>query len=348
MAVARRSVLLSFLCLACSGVSLWSAPAQACGLTPCAALEDVVPFNHARDVPINTQIRVGYSGLALGMLPMGGACSSELKRIRLVPDEGSPIDLEASAEFDTRHAVMTAQPSEPLRSDTHYVVQVQLLDTDDCRCATDVRWRGVSDFTTGSSIDVEPPAFAGLTSIETSTPHTAMSNCGGGFGFLATLHFSPPPEPARGLRYQLRANDKPVLLDWVNPTHGVGVSCSPSQLAIGPGTKLELRAIDSAGNVSAPHEPIEIPHTSCQLPVDAGASPMAAAGASSLPSPPAPDASAEDLDASAAAAAPDASTDSAPRHRAYGCSTAPGSPASEPAAWLLLLVALALVRRLPE
>jgi hypothetical protein len=236
-------------------------------------------------VPLNTEIRVRYFG-SLSNESFDPSCDLDLKPIRLQPDGGEPIELTGAVlpAPEMLQAWVVAKHVEPLAANTTYAVQV-LLDELRGPCSCDGReWTTVSSFTSGEAEDHEPPTFTGLSSVEYGERFELGGSCGDSSDVTPVipvfLRYLPVADLAPAPRYNIYV-DGQISRRYVQQigTDQLGelfVSCGAIQAYIAPGSSVEIRGVDLAGNESPPNTPI-IMDVTCELPTLAPVAPDAGA-----------------------------------------------------------------------
>jgi hypothetical protein len=240
-------------------------PAWACGELPCAQRHDVQPADGSVGVPRNPELRVLY----FGALEYFTDCEVDLRPMRLVPSAGEPILLTGTA-FERASAYQTwmvARHVDPLAANTRYALQLLLGDgIEACRC--DGReWTTVAAFTTGESEDDEGPAFAGLEAVDYGARTVGSSDCGEGDRVPVSATFTPAGDMSPGMRYNIYV-DGEIAKRYVDLEQALArsgeifVDCGSSSLStatdVPAGAVIEVRAVDLAGNESAPNDDITI------------------------------------------------------------------------------------------
>ena len=260
----RRSVCLMLAGIA--GVFGYAERADACGALPCAQLQEVQPADGARLVPQNPEIRVLYFG---SLETSGSTCDLGLRQLRLVPSGGEPLDLAGTTLFrpSAAEAWVVATPPEALLPDTEYVVQTQLSPgRDACRC-DDREWTTLSTFITGSSEDHEAPAFGGLISLQYGPHLIGESSCGRTDAIEVRPTLAESIGESADLRYNIYVEGRIErrfvrFLDDPASVAEIYVDCGSNALTFqsrsSPNSYIEIRAVDSAGNESAPTMPVSI------------------------------------------------------------------------------------------
>ena len=260
--------------------------AFACGALPCGQLNDVLPPDGSVGLPLNTEIRVLYFG-ELPTLAEDPTCEIDLARLRLLPQDAAAIELTASREERAGSAETwaVARPGAPLAANTTYAVQLEMGGGREvCRC--DQReWTTVSTFTTGAAADDAPPSFAGVTALSFGARADSSSDCGESRLIPAAPAFTPASDASPALRYNLYV-DGAIEKRYVesltgDPAPEIYVDCGTAALTtvtlLSPGARLEVRAVDIAGNESAASSPVEVTATCEPNPDPVAAQPDAAA-----------------------------------------------------------------------
>lgn len=251
------------------------APAWACGALPCAQRDDVQPADGSVGVPRNTELRVLY----FGSREYDAACDVDLRPMRLAPGAGEPILLTGVA-FERPSAAQTwmiARHVEPLAADTSYALQLLLGGGEACSCEGR-EWTTVATFTTGPDEDDAKPAFEGLEEVAYGARASDSSDCGASDRVPVNAGFTPAVDASPGLRYNIYVDgeiaNRNVDLEQARQRGGeIFVDCGSASLStrtdVLPGAALEVRAVDLAGNESAPSQAITLAAV-CQDRIDGG------------------------------------------------------------------------------
>lgn len=249
--------------------------ARACGSTPCALQTDVMPADGSAAVPTNTELRVLYLGTLSGNAPSGASCALPLSRMRLVAEGGESVELEATmAPAGETEAWMVARPDPALMPDTRYALEVFLSPTSDCACDGAREWTRVTAFTTGAAADQEPPSWSGVVEVRAGERVETSNTCGSSDGWMLDVDFEPADDASPGVRYDIFV-DGALATRYVEDLSGeMFVDCGSATLftstVLQPGARIELQAIDLAGNTS-PASSIEHDDVRCDDdPVSAG------------------------------------------------------------------------------
>jgi hypothetical protein len=254
----------------------YSDQALACGATPCAQLLEAQPRSDDA-VPLNTEIRVLY----FGTLQVGSdevSCALDIASLRLVSEAGDVLDLSGAVLPRERalQAWVVAKPAEPLEPRTRYEVRALLSGGDACGCA-EREWSTVTTFTTADAVDVVAPLYYGVPALTSGERVRGSSTCGDSH-YIPVWPATPDTldEPA-GTRYNVYVDGRIEKRFIENPrgTDGaaeLAVDCGSSALSFQTvlldHSRLEVRAVDLAGNESTPTTPIEVPVLCDPLPSD--------------------------------------------------------------------------------
>jgi hypothetical protein len=243
-------------------------PALACGALPCAQINDVQPGDGNTGVPLNAEVRVLYFG-AWAQDTAQSSCSLGPLGIRLAASGEANIDLTGTAfrRAAAADAWVVAKPTGPLLANTEYHVQVMRSgDAYGCDCQ-EAEWTTVSSFTTGSVADDDAPLFTGADSFRYGDRVDTDSDCGSFKAIPAIPHATAATDASPGLRYDIYVND--VLehryvenLGTPSESSSIYVNCGTTSLItdtlVTPGARVEVRAVDIAGNTSASNAGSEI------------------------------------------------------------------------------------------
>jgi len=216
-----------------------------------------MPAKGASSVPTNTELRVLYFGTLEGYSPDGQGCELPLARMRLIDDAGRAIELDAATEEAGAVEVwMVARSAERLRPQTHYDLEVQVGSAgSDCTCGEAAGWTEVSNFTTGEGDDGAPPTFQGIDRMELSTLVDGSSDCGRTAGFPVEVTFEPADDRSPDVRYDVYVGGQIAARYVASFEYELFVDCGSSALHVAtylsPGARVQVRAVDLAGNASA-------------------------------------------------------------------------------------------------
>jgi hypothetical protein len=247
----------------------------ACGQMPCAQLNEVQPSDGSTNVPTNTEIRLLYFGEP--SLYPEDSCYTDQMTVRLVPTSGAQLELTTAPLLQPQTVTrwLVARPTEPLAANTEYSIQLELgPGRDPCGCnARD--WVSVGTFTTGAGVDEGAPEFAGITRLSYGERVDHEDICGNGGGALvpATPTFEPASDDSPLIRYDVYVNGE---LDerFVQTPGGtqvpMSVNCASSAVstltALTPGSLVEVRAVDLAGNSSGPNQSVLVEDVCAPVP----------------------------------------------------------------------------------
>jgi hypothetical protein len=238
--------------------------AAACGSLPYAFVEDVQPADGAAGVPRNTELRIRFFG-AVDAAPL--ECSTNLTRLRLTPEGGSPreLDGELRAWPGRAEGWLVVKPPEPLLPETKYELELHAVRDD--ACAFEGDWTRLSSFETDSASDVRAPRLTGSPQLSYGDRETGTTNCGttDGVPVVTVLGLD---DDFQGARYNVYVDGELAgpYRDGVTAS-GEGaeiyVNCGTTALStaiqVAPGARIEIRAVDIAGNESAPGEALSVP-----------------------------------------------------------------------------------------
>jgi hypothetical protein len=238
-----------------------------------------VPADGSENVPTNTQLRIFH----LGDLDVSGyqgideaECESVTNAMRLVSGSEEPIDISGELiPQNSGYTWLLGTLATPLLPNTEYGLQLMLSpeSQDACVCLNSAvvpAWTTIAKFTTGVGPDDEPPVFEGVTSFTAGQRFDTEGPCGSPTGVALIPDFVPPA--AADLRYNIYVDDVLVTryLDRVTAPDGFlgeiicGVSGGLSNATVvAPGARVEVRAVDLAGNESLATEPLLIDDELC-------------------------------------------------------------------------------------
>jgi len=243
--------------------------AAACGALGCANVQEVTPRDEY--APLNTEIRVLYFG-TLEVSAEAIGCDLDLAQLRLVPSGGEPIDIQGTMHLRPSAAQgwAVAKPPAPLAPHTVYEVQAQLGGgLEACSCE-DREWTTLSTFTTLGGEDHVAPEFAGTQALTHGDPQIGAHACGS-YDYVPTLPangFQYAHDEQSSVRYNVYVGGRleKSFVQHLDDTSGGAellVDCGSSTLMtttrLLPNSSVEIRAVDLAGNESAPTEPIDVP-----------------------------------------------------------------------------------------
>jgi hypothetical protein len=246
----------------------------ACGMLPCAQVDEVHPPDGSEGVPLNAELRVLLFG---SLIPYDeeGVCAPDLKRMRLLPATGEPLLLrgELLSQMQSSEGWVVAKPQAPLLPNMAYELQLEFGAGEDvCRC--DGReWVTLSTFTSGDWLDDEAPTFSGVTDFTYGSRADGSNNCGSQIGMPAVPSFVPAKDDLPAPRYNLYVDGQLTrryaagLGSAAHPE--IYIDCGWSALTTAtlllPGARLEVRAVDLAGNESAPNRALAV-NANCSEP----------------------------------------------------------------------------------
>jgi MYXO-CTERM domain-containing protein len=240
--------------LACGSWAL-PRPARACGATPCAQRQAVMPADGATSVPTNTELRVLYFGTFTGHMAGGTACGLPLSPMRLVDDRGVAVDIEATEEAAGQHQQWwVARPPEPLRANARYRLQTRISSGNSCACDDPAVYSDVSEFTTGAGQDTEAPDLAAIDRLDLAELVDTTNTCGGTHGYPVGVVLAPSAPRAPEVSFDIHVEGR-LIKRYASLEHELFVDCGTSALSLqtmlSSGERVQLRAVDLAGNVAA-------------------------------------------------------------------------------------------------
>jgi hypothetical protein len=241
--------------LFCCAVMARTTGAQACGSIGCGDVRDVQPADGAVDVPLNAELRVRYFG------SMVSSCRESPTQVQLSPNgtTGARIESGTVLSFpDRAEDWLIVKPKVSLLPDTRYVLSVRGLEGD---------WERVSAFTTGSESDLEAPELTPVSALSFLPRNTSSTDC----GHTDVVPFVPKPAVASDAsgdtRYNVYVDDELTgpyrdSLEQDQDGAELYVDCGTEALFTGvliqPGSHLEIRAVDLAGNESPPGDSVRV------------------------------------------------------------------------------------------
>jgi len=254
-------------------------PAQACGATPCLQLNEVQPADGSVGVPRNTELRALYFGtFEYYDEDSDGDHSIDLSPMRLVPSGGEPILLTGTVleRPEAVDAWAVGQHVEALAANTRYELQLPFREFGGFCSDAPLEWHTVSSFTTGSDEDHDAPSFAGIESVGHGERSVGSSTCGTSDVIPLFPQFQRAADDDARTLYNVYVNGQIArrYVDMIATTQITSttlfVDCGSDTLAtntrLTSGARLELRAVDSAGNESSSTPPITI-EASCSEPL---------------------------------------------------------------------------------
>jgi hypothetical protein len=246
----------------------------ACGSLPCAQIEDVQPEDGSEGLPLNTEIRIQYFG---SLTSSPSAACDDLARVRITSRDGSAAALNAAvlAEPQTAQGWFVAKPTQALAPNTVYEVEAEVEESGGCQCGQG-NWHTVSTFTTGSDSDEAPPEFSGVVAFEYGELIQQSTDCGLFKVIPATPDADAPRDSSPDTRYNVYVDGaiagryrKSIVGSGLSPE--LAVDCGSTYLAgpvsFPPAARVEVRAIDIAGNESPQNGSVQVIGT-CASPVD--------------------------------------------------------------------------------
>jgi hypothetical protein len=261
----------------------------ACGELACAQIDEVQPPDGSDGVPLNAELRVLFFG-SLSPVPEKPACELDLTVMRLLPAMGEPLLLrgESFSQTQASQVWVVAKPEAPLLGNTVYELQLALgAGADICRC-DEREWITVSTFTSGAGLDDRKPTFSGVTGFTYGPRVDNSSSCGAMVVIPAVPSFVAAMDDFADPRYNLYVDGRIArrylasLGSAAQPE--IYVDCGSSALTTAtrllPGAQLEVRAVDLAGNESAPNTALDV-EASCSDSESKGCAVSPASGAPS-------------------------------------------------------------------
>lgn len=244
-----------------------AAPAEraaACGALPYAFVEDVQPADGAASVPRNTELRIRFFG-AVDAAPL--ECSANLTRLRLTPEGGSPqeLDGELRAWPGRAEGWLVVKPPEPLLPKTKYELELRSVRGD--ACALEAEWTRLSSFETDSASDVRAPRLTGSPQLSYADRETGTTNCGttDGVPVVTVLGID---DDFQGTRFNIYVDGElagpyrdgvTANADGAEIYVNCGTTALSTAILVAPGARIEIRAVDIAGNESAPGDEQSVP-----------------------------------------------------------------------------------------
>lgn len=193
----------------------------------------------------------------------------------------------AVTQPDATRVWVVVKPSVLLTPRTSYEVQVKLAERFDACGCEEREWTTFMTFSTGDSEDHVAPEFAGVPSLAYGKRLT-----GEFCGFVDYVPVFPgagyqdPQDDDWNIRYNTYIDDR-LVKSFVHlpgrPTGGseVQVDCGGGTTVgatpLLPGSRVEFRAVDLAGNESAANAPLDVPDV-CNAPATSGTETVASRG----------------------------------------------------------------------
>jgi hypothetical protein len=239
-----------------------AADAQACGPLGCGEVRDVQPADGTDEVPLNTEIRIRYFGAT------NLSCRENPTMVWLAPDFLEPhIEIGTILSFpDRAEAWLVVKPRMSLLPDTRYGLAVGKTESDDGGRS---EWEWIAEFTTASEDDLEAPEITPVSQLSFLPRNTASTECGDS----DVVPFVPRPKPvitdsSRDTRYNVYVDEELVgpyrdSLELDRDGAELYLDCGTSALFTGvliePGSRVEIRAVDVAGNESPEGDSLQVP-----------------------------------------------------------------------------------------
>jgi hypothetical protein len=242
--------------------------AEACGALPCADVQDVQPADTSSGVALDAEIRVRYFG-GLDARSVS-ECGDNLARIRLWPDGAeAPIELEGEL-LTLRHADhwLVVKPPEPLLPNTAYRLELN-VGLGGFACSCEGKWTSFSSFTTGADVDAGDPELGNVSALGFGERQTGNSDCGTQDLIPVLPDLDTANDDSPGVRYNVYVDGvlaSPFVENVIANEEGspeIYLNCGTSALInatlVEPGSLIEIRAVDLAGNESPPTSPVRVP-----------------------------------------------------------------------------------------
>jgi hypothetical protein len=249
----RRTVPFFTLALA----ALWAQPrsASACSPQPCATFITPLPADGTTDAPLNSELRVRYLGSGRDL----DSQAVDLAAVRLVAADARGLELRATRlqGRDPGEWWMAARSEQLLAAGTEYELQVLMGPAKDA-CAETREWTTVSHFRTTHEVDDEAPEFGGIASLSYGTRRHSGGTCGGTDWIPITPSLMEVHDASALTHFNVYVDGEitqrfvPSLVYETVPLLSIDCSLVSDYRLIPPGSALEVRAVDLAGNESAP------------------------------------------------------------------------------------------------
>jgi hypothetical protein len=229
--------------------------ARACSPQDCATFTTALPADGSTGVALNSELRVRYAGSGRDV----DSQAWDLTAVRLVAVDGDARQLSAArlAGRDSSEWWMVARPAETLAAGTEYELQV-LLGRGAGACDAQRDWTTVSRFTTGSSVDEGTPVFEGITRLSYGARRHLGDVCGDSDTIAIVPELARVQDESVLTHYnvyvdgEVRDRFLPSMETQAGSALNIDCSLAATRLSILPGSALEVRAVDLAGNESAP------------------------------------------------------------------------------------------------
>lgn len=230
--------------------------ASACSPLGCATFITALPPDGTAGVPLNSELRVHYHGSG----QVGEAGNIDLTPMRLVPAGQQELVLRGArlTGHDPSDWWLMARPDQRLAPDTEYELQVLVGAAGDA-CAVGRDWTTVSRFTTAAEVDTDAPEFDGIATLSYGARQRS-GGCASADWIPITPALSEPRDASPVMHFNVYVDGElnrrflPSLEPSPTTAPQLAIDCSLVKGAgsIQPGADLEVRAVDLAGNESAP------------------------------------------------------------------------------------------------
>lgn len=244
-------------------------PAHACSGDAALHRRLVQPADGAEGIPVNTEIRIQYTGASapevrtglegLAVRPVGG---------------GDPIELTVETRPSDEGVVVVARPTAPLAVGAAYEILDRLADewcvSDPCLSEPAV----VATFTTSDVEDLVAPAFGGLVEVSASADECDSSACCGPYSVVSHgFGWEPANDdgPADQIRYNVYGPGGSLVAALVSSARGyetcAGAPTGDDEIGhfqVGPG-EWSVRAVDLAGNEDDNEIVVQVEATCAQV-----------------------------------------------------------------------------------
>lgn len=259
--------------------------AAACSPVACSVFNEAMPADGSSGVPLNTELRVRYNGPGPDVRA-NGEPDVDIRSVRLVRTGGDSLELRGTELLDASRGGrwVVARPAESLAAGSEYALQLQLDRTSACEDTRD--WVTVSTFTTGEALDDEAPDFAGVFEVNPRERVIREDMCQGSLDYVPlVVDLHPLADASRDTRYNVYVDGEPhqrLLSSLVSEVYPVlALDCratATAPVSLVPGSTLEVRAVDLAGNESAAMPPWALPDLCSATSADADLDSAADAG----------------------------------------------------------------------
>lgn len=199
-------------------------------------------------------------------------CGADLARVRLTAEGADTEELGGDLLVWPERAEgwLVVKPPEPLLPETRYELALRASLGDACSCES--VWTTVSSFETDAASDVRPPSLSGSREASYGDRETSTNNCGtmDGVPLVTVLGLA---DDFQGARYNIYVDGEltsPYRDRVTANAEGaeIYVDCGTTALStatrVEPGANVEIRAVDLAGNESAPGDALSVPDKCAQ------------------------------------------------------------------------------------